>query len=230
MSTTIPAYSNACLVPDATGKFVYLVGVSASNEGCLEMTSIDLTNINSPTATFITDQTAPGFWSNSAPKACLPYSGKQASTNSPVFVQQFGAQSYFTNIYPNGTVDLPANFPIVGFISNKLFSLSGAVGGLNWVTAVANVSGTDSDSRWTGLRYNATAIVHSSRDFVLSNYPTPSPLLSVGTYVASSNTPAQGYNIVFDANGAGAIYTALDSAAPIVTSQDRILSLSSPET
>jgi len=53
--------------------------------------------------------------------------------------------------------------------------------------------------------------------------------LSVGTYVASSNTPAQGYNVVFDRSGSGSIYTALSSAAPIVTTQDRILTLSSPQ-
>lgn len=64
--------------------------------------------------------------------------------------------------------------------------------------------------------------------FDISSFPTTSALLSVGTYVASSNTPAQGYHIVFDTKGAGVIYTALDSAAPLATSLDRVLTLSSP--
>ncbi|KAG0312715.1 hypothetical protein BGZ99_009310 [Dissophora globulifera] len=227
--SAIPSYSTPCLAPDATGTNVYLVGVPASSEGRLEVTLVNLANLNSPTGTLIGTQTAVSFWSSSAQKTCFPYGGNQASTNNPVFVAQFGPQSYFTNAYPNGTIDLPANFPSVGLVSNKLFSLSGAVGGLNWVTALSNATAADTNSPWTGLRFNATSIVSSSRDFVLTNYPTSNPLLSVGTYVASSNTPAQGYHIVFDSPNHGSLYTTLDSAAPIVSSVDRILSLSSPQ-
>ncbi|KAF9949915.1 hypothetical protein BGZ72_008332 [Mortierella alpina] len=227
MSSAVPSYSYACMAPDRSGNSVYLVGVPAANEGRLEAYTVNLSNIDSPSATFVANQTSSYYWSSSAAKACLPYAGNQDSDNSPVMLMQFAPKSYFTNIYPNGTVDLPANFQSVGFVSPKLFSWTGAVGPLNWATTVANTSSATTNSAWTGLRLNATSIVDSNRDFVISTYPVSNPLLSIGTYVASSNTPAQGYNVVFDNNGGGVIYTALDSASLLLT--DRILSLSSPQ-
>ncbi|KAF9574105.1 hypothetical protein EC968_007357 [Mortierella alpina] len=223
----VPVYSHACIAPDRSGTSVYLVGVPATNEGRLEAYTIDLSNIDSPTATFLSNQTSTYYWSSSAPKACLPYADSEDPTNSPVMVMQFSPKSYFTNIYPNSTIDFPANFQGVGFLSPKLFSWTGAVGPLNWATTVANTTSFTTKSAWTGLRLNATSIVDSNRDFVISTYPVSNPILSIGTYVASSNTPAQGYNVVFDNSGGGVIYTALNSASLLLT--DRILSLSSPQ-
>ncbi|KAF9933466.1 hypothetical protein BGZ67_004290 [Mortierella alpina] len=227
MTSAVPSYSYACIAPDRSGSSVYLVGVPAASEGRLEAYTVDLSNIDSPAATFLSNQTSSYYWSSAAPKACLPYAGNQDAANSPVMVMQFSPKSYFTNIYPNRTIDFPANFQSVGFLSPKLFSWTGAVGPLNWATTVANTSSPTTNSAWTGLRLNATSIVDSNRDFVISTYPVANPLLSIGTYVASSNTPAQGYNVVFDNSGGGVIYTVLDSASLLLT--DRILSLSSPQ-
>ncbi|KAG0366311.1 hypothetical protein BC939DRAFT_165616 [Gamsiella multidivaricata] len=228
--SAIPTYSYPCIAPAPSQNSIYLAGVPASNEGRLEIYSVNLANITSPAATFVGNQTSSLFWSSSAPKTCFSYEGNMASSSSPMFIQQFGPKTYFTNVYSNGAIDIPANFPTIGLVSNRLFSLSGAVGNLNWITGVTNTTNPDTKSAWSGFRYNATAIVSSSRDFVLSNYPTSNPLLSVGAYVASTNTPAQGFHVVFDKNGSGWIFTTLDSASPINSNQDRILSLSSPQT
>ncbi|KAF8935763.1 hypothetical protein EDD21DRAFT_364745 [Dissophora ornata] len=229
MSSPVPVYQNVCIAPTLSGSAIWLVGVPVANEGRLEAYSISLTNINSPTATLVANQSNPLYWSSQAQKACFNFPGNSANPNSPVMMQQFGTNSYLTNIYPNGTIDFPSNFQGVGFVSPKVYSLSGAVGPVNWFTAVANVSSLTTNSPWTGLRMNGTEETESDRDFIISLYPTSNPLLSVGTYIPTSNTPAQGYHIVFDTIGGGVIYTALDSAAPIITSQDRILSLSSPQ-
>ncbi|KAF9349290.1 hypothetical protein BGX26_012385 [Mortierella sp. AD094] len=214
MST--PAYSNACLAPDSTGLKVYLVGVPVSNEGRLEMYSINLSNINSPTATFVTNNTDSSRWSSSAPKVCLAYTGNQDMTNSPIMVYQLGPRSYATNIFPNGTVEAAGNFNGISYISNKLFSFTGAVNNLDWATGFTNITSQGTGSSWTGVRFNASKITESTLD--------------VGTYVASDNTPAQGYHVVFDQNGAGMIYTALSTAALIAdTSTDHVQSLSSPQ-
>ncbi|KAF9940239.1 hypothetical protein BGZ65_007714, partial [Modicella reniformis] len=162
--SAIPSYQYPCLAPDASGSSIYLAGVPASDEGRLEIYSINLSNINSPAATFFANQTSAFYWSSATPKSCLSYSGNQASNNSPMLIAQFGSKPYFTNVFPNRIIESPASFPLVGFASNKLFSLSGAVGGLNWITAVANVTSTATNSPWTGLRFNATAILSSSRD------------------------------------------------------------------
>lgn len=50
--------------------------------------------------------------------------------------------------------------------------------------------------------------------------------MSVGTYVAASNTPVQGYHVVFDAAGGGVVYQTLNSAS--IQSGDRIMTLSNP--
>ncbi|CAO3571650.1 unnamed protein product [Mortierella alpina] len=227
MTSAIPSYSYACIAPDRSGTSVYLVGVPVTSEGRLEAYTVDLSNIDSPTATFLSNQTSAYYWSSAAPKACLPYAGSEDPANSPVMVMQFSPKSYFTNIYPNRTIDFPANFQSVGFLSPKLFSWTGSVGPLNWATTVANTSSPTTNSAWTGLRLNATSIVDSNRDFVISTYPVSNPLLSIGTFTATSNTPAQGYNIVFDNSGGGVIYTVLSSATLLLT--DHFLSLSNPQ-
>ncbi|KAF9347145.1 hypothetical protein BGX26_001370, partial [Mortierella sp. AD094] len=225
-SVAVPTYANACIGPDRSGSAVWLLGVSPATEGRLEAYQVSLSNINSPTATLLGNQSAPAFWSSSAQKACFNYPGNSADPNSPIIMQQFQPKSFFTNIYPNGTITAATHIPERGFVSPKTFSLTGSVGNLNWYAAVANFTFSDTGSSWTSLRYNATTLVNSDQDFVLSQYPTSTPLVSVGTFVPSSNTPAQGYHIVFDVNGGGKIYTALSTAAPILTGLDRVMSLS----
>ncbi|KAG0351213.1 hypothetical protein BC939DRAFT_479978 [Gamsiella multidivaricata] len=229
MSVRVPVYKNVCIAPGVSNSVVWLIGVPATGEGRLETYSIDLSNINAPTARFVANQTSPLHWSATSQRACFSYPGDSTNPNSPILMYQFSPMTYFTNVYPNGTVDSPINFPNVGMVSNKLFSHTGAVENLNWFTGMTNVTDIATNSAWTGLRINATSVVDSSRDFLISQYPTPNPLLSVGAYISASNTPAQGYHIVFDKNGGGAIYTASGSVAPILSDQDRVLTLANPQ-
>ncbi|KAF9536341.1 hypothetical protein EC957_011321 [Mortierella hygrophila] len=225
MSVAIPAYKNVCIAPDRSGSAVWLIGVSVAAEGNLEAYKINISNINSPTATLVARQLDIRFWSSQAQKACFNFPGNGPIVNSPIVIQQFGTTSVFTNVYPNGTIDSAKDFSNaggVGFVSPKTFSLSGAVGDLNWFAALAN------DLHWTGLRLNGTAAMHSSYDLGIGQYPITNPLVSVGAYIPTSNTPAQGYHIVFDNNGGGVIYTTLANTAPI-NNQDHILSLSNPQ-
>ncbi|KAF9277590.1 hypothetical protein BGZ74_003300 [Mortierella antarctica] len=229
MRVTVPVYENVCIAPESSGSAVWLIGVSAATEGLLEAYTISLSNINSPTATLLTNQ-SDFHWSSQAQKACFNFPGNGPSLNSPIVVQQFGTQSVFTNVYPNGTVDSPKDFSTAGgpgFVSPKTFSFSGAVRDVNWFTAYANRRDSFTNSAWAGLRLNGTAAVNSSYDPSLSQYPTDNPLVSVGAYVPTSQSPAQGYHIVFDKVGGGVIYTTLNNAAPI-NGPDRVLSLSNP--
>ncbi|KAG0323263.1 hypothetical protein BG000_002683 [Podila horticola] len=251
MRVTVPAYENVCIAPDSSGSAVWLIGVSVASEGFLEAYNINLSNINSPTATLLTNQSN-FHWSSQAQKACFNFPGNGPSLNSPIVVQQFGTQSVFTNVYPNGTIDSPKDFSaagVPGFVSPKTFSFSGAVRDVNWFTAFTNRRDSFTNSAWAGLRLNGTAAVDSSYDTYaellsvfflltdgatfndyspsLSQYPTDNPLVSVGAYVPTSQSPAQGYHVVFDKVGGGVIYTTLDNAAPI-NGPDRVLSLSNP--
>ncbi|KAG0261104.1 hypothetical protein BG011_001356 [Mortierella polycephala] len=229
MSIAVPAFLNACIAPSRTGSSVYLVGVPVSAEGRLEVYTVDITDINTPTAKFINNQTDISSWSSSDPKACFDFPGNQADPESPTLVAQFGSKSYFILVYPNGTITNSVYYEDTTYISPKLFSLVGAVGPTNWYATVKNQVSTVTNSRWTSLRFNAMNVSNSQSDNILSVYPTEDPLLTVGTFVATSNTPAQGSHIVFDTRGSGLIYTALSSNSPILTGQDRILSLSNPQ-
>ncbi|KAG0324841.1 hypothetical protein BG000_002029 [Podila horticola] len=193
MSVSVPAYANACIAPSRSGSSVFLVGVPASQEGRLEAYSVSLANVNTPTATFLGNQTDSQTWSSTAAKACIPYPGNIANANSP-------------------------------FI---LFSLTGAVGAFDWIVAVSNRTSFTTNSPWNALRLNSTGpSLEANLDYVLTTYPTGNPLASVGTYVAASNTPVQGYHVVFDAAGGGVIYQTLNSAS--LTTTDRIMTLSNP--
>ncbi|KAG0252141.1 hypothetical protein BG011_007182 [Mortierella polycephala] len=226
---SVPAYLYPCIAPDSSGLSVYLVGVPAGADGRLEVYNVKLSNIDLPTIILVADHTDVIYWSATAPKACLFYAGYSDSSNSPVFVQQFGTKSFITNVYPNGTVGSPASFQDKAFISPKLFSWTGSVNNLNWVTGVVNSTDSSTKSPWTGVRFSAASIVDSVHEFAVSMYPTSDALLSVGSYSPSSNAPAQGYNIVFDNTGGGVIYTALGTTSPTAAPGDHIVTLSNAQ-
>ncbi|KAG0057526.1 hypothetical protein BGZ83_009165 [Gryganskiella cystojenkinii] len=226
-AVSVPAYSSACIAPSRSISSVYLAGVPVTNEGRLEFYSVDLTNINSPQATFLGNQTFLAAWSSAATRGCYSYPGNQADPNSPMLMVQFGPKSYFTNMYPNGTTGSTSYFSTTAYVSPKVFSLTGAVGGLNWFAAMTNDTISGTFTPWAAIRVNATQSTNSSIDWNLSVYPTSTPLMSVGTYVATSNTPALGNLVVFDTLGGASSYTTLDSASPILSSADRVMSLSS---
>ncbi|KAG0057527.1 hypothetical protein BGZ83_009166 [Gryganskiella cystojenkinii] len=236
-AVSVPAYRGACIAPSRTGSSVFLAGVPVANEGRLELYNVDLTNINSPTATFLGNQSSPVFWSSAASRACFSYPGNQADTNSPMFMVQFGPKSFFTNMFPNGTIDDPIYFSttltkvIVAYSSPKLFSMSGAVGKFNWYSVMSNFTSATTGSSWISIRSNATLAINSTVDATLSVYPTANPLLSVGTYTPTSTTPAQGNQFVFDTQGGAIAYTTLDSGVTYdSTSQDHLMTLTTPQT
>lgn len=162
--SAVPVYRTGCIAPTLSGSGVWLVGIPSTYDGRIEAYTVGLDNLDSPVAQFRAGQNDV-FWKGESRRACFNYPGAGSISNGPILMQQFGSESsYFTNLYPNGTIDLATNFNTVGFVSDKLFSLIGAVGGLNWFTAVSNVTWTSTNSRWTGVRLNATDALYSYRE------------------------------------------------------------------
>ncbi|KAF9536419.1 hypothetical protein EC957_011040 [Mortierella hygrophila] len=228
--TSIPIYTNTCIAPGPSGTFVYLVGVPVTNEGRLEVYTVDLSNINSPVATFLSSQTN-AIWTSGTTKACYDFESSQQ--NSPFILQQFQPNSYFVNIYPNGNISSPGYFNNTQFVTPKLCSVTGATENTVWFTAyvnaTANAGPAKTNSLWSGMRIQATNTSESNLNYLSSQYSTSKPLLSVGTYVTASVTMTQGHHIVFDTNGGGVSYTVLDSSAPITSSNYSTVSLSNPQ-
>ncbi|KAF9177958.1 hypothetical protein BGZ51_007585, partial [Haplosporangium sp. Z 767] len=161
MSVAVPAFLNACIAPTRTGSSVYLVGVPVSAEGRLEVYTIDIADINTPIAKLHSNQTDISSWSSHSSRACFDFPANQVDSDNPTLVAQFGSKSYFTLVYPNGTIAESAHYSDTTFVSPKLFSLVGAVGATNWYAGVKNPASTVTNSRWTGLRFSALNVTNS---------------------------------------------------------------------
>ncbi|KAG9070812.1 hypothetical protein KI688_008353 [Linnemannia hyalina] len=221
---SFPSFQNGCIAPSNSATGVYLAGVSTA--GTLAVYSVDISNPNSPTIAHLATNVY-SSWSPQAKKACIAFPGLQGTANTPFLVQQFGVGSTAqVNVYPNGTTWGAFSFNSISFMSPQLYNYAGASKESVWITAVTNNTYVGGGP-WTGMRLNATDMFATIADPVLSNYPSSTPLVSVGTYIPTANTPAQGYTIVFDLLGGGSVYTALDTAVSM-TGADRVISLSSP--
>ncbi|KAF9085555.1 hypothetical protein BGX23_009555 [Mortierella sp. AD031] len=214
--TVIPTYTNPCLAPSKDASTVYLAGVSDSSDGRLEIYTVNLKNVSSPTITLSSTHLSPLYWKNSAPKYCSNYPADESSPN-PIHVQQFGPfRSYDSNAYSNGIVENPSNFVGVAFTSPKNFAIVGHAGSIGFVAALTNTTGIQTGSIWSGTRLNATNGLQGTNNAYMQNYPTSAPLISVGTFTPSATIPARGYLTVFDNVGAGKTYstTGYDKSNP----------------
>lgn len=227
---SIPTYSNPCLAP-ASNTSVYLIGVSDTTQGRLEVNTIDLTNISYPRLLSTIINSNPYQWSNAAPKLCTPYPGYQAPKNAlgtqgAIHIQQFGmGWTNDANVYPaNGRFDPPSGFDTIAYEDPKLFATVGHAGVNGFVLAMTNTS-----DYWVGVRSNATDSFSSLYDFNLQVSPNPRPFLAVGTYTSTAKAPAHGNAIVFDTARSGTIYTATGYDTPDTQVKGLTLILSAPQ-
>ncbi|KAG0281576.1 hypothetical protein BGZ95_001927 [Linnemannia exigua] len=221
---SVPVLQNACIAPASTGAAVYLAGVSLA--GSLSIYSVNLANPNSPTATSVATSVDTA-WSLQTKKSCIAFPGLQGTTNPPFLVQQYGVRSsQQLNVYPNGTLWGPYSFTGTAFVSPQLYNYAGASKESVWITAATNNT-YNSGGPWIGMRLNATDMFMTLSDPVLTNFPSATALVSVGTYVPTQNTPAQGFSIVFDVLGSGNIFSALDTSVAM-NGTDRVITLAAP--
>ncbi|KAF9176709.1 hypothetical protein BGZ51_009776 [Haplosporangium sp. Z 767] len=136
--------------------------------------------------------------------------------------------SSYTFVYPNGAITNPNYSEKSTYVSPKLFSLVAAFGPMTWYAAVQDNKSTATGSNWTSVRFNASNPSTRESDNILFVYPQGDPLLSIGTFEATTNTPAQGNYIIFYKEGGGQIFTAEGDLAPIGTTEG-FLTLSNPQ-
>ncbi|KAF9550563.1 hypothetical protein EC957_000237 [Mortierella hygrophila] len=227
---SIPTYSNPCLAP-ASNTSIYLIGVSDTTQGRLEVNTIDLSNISSPRLTSTIINFNPYQWSNTAPKLCSHYPGYQAPKNAldtqgAIHIQQFGmGWTNDANMYPaNGRFDPPSGYEDVAYVNPKFFATVGNAGVSGFVLAMTNTT-----DYWAGVRSNATDSSSNIYDFDLQVYPNFRPFLAVGVYTSAAKAPAHGNAIVFDTAQSGTIYTATGYDTPDTQVKGRTLILSVPQ-
>ncbi|KAK3828675.1 MAG: hypothetical protein J3Q66DRAFT_435168 [Benniella sp.] len=228
--SSVPSFENACIAPAVTGPSdVWLLGVGYA--GRLEAYIVSLANLNAPSARLIAAQVDSDAWTGLAERGCYPFVNTMNDPNSPILMQQFGILSYGTYVFPNGTIGPTGYFTNTTFVSPKMFSLSPAVDGINWFNALTNKRSIYTNSRWTGIRWrsNWALDARGSRDNALTEYPTDTPLLSVGTFELKASGSNSGYHTVFDTYGSGMVYSTVASSAPINNTFDNLLTLANPQ-
>ncbi|KAF9156962.1 hypothetical protein BG015_009335 [Linnemannia schmuckeri] len=227
---SIPAYSKPCLVPAAAAgsNTVYLVGITSTQESTLVAHTVDLTNINAPTAKPFASQINLLAWSSSQPLACYSYPGHANPTGAPFLVVQFGAfKTHFTNINPAGVIEPSIYFPEVAFSSPKNFAINGAASGSDWVLAQTNTTVIGTNSYWAGIRFNATILRSSNYNFDMSSSLTSNPLLTIGTYTVDPSRGV-GYTTIFDYLGGAVMYNTTGTLSTVATPNERIINLDNP--
>ncbi|KAF9934203.1 hypothetical protein FBU30_002896 [Linnemannia zychae] len=230
--SAIPSYTYPCLLSaSTTDSSIYLIGVSNTTRGLLEINTIDLSNINTPRITHTLTQANNYQWSNTAPKVCSQYPAysppPNALANAGVFhIQQFGmGWSNDANVYPAAnTLENPGNFDTIAFTNPKLFATVGNAGSSQFVMTMTNLT-----EGWAGLRFNATTTFESLYDFELGVKPSLRPFLAVGSYTPVAKVPSRGNAIVFDTARSGTIYTAVGYDTPETNLKAPTLVLSAPQ-
>ncbi|KAF9127374.1 hypothetical protein BGW39_005911 [Mortierella sp. 14UC] len=158
---SIPSYTNPCIVSFSTASApsstIYLIGVSDTSQGLLEVNKIDISNLSNPLATLSIANSNPFQWSNTAPKICSTYPGYQPADASPfngvIHIQQFGVQwSSDANVFLSiGKIEQPSQFDDIAYPDPKLFATVGNAGLSQFALAMTNTT-----DNWGGIRYNAT--------------------------------------------------------------------------
>ncbi|KAF9974288.1 hypothetical protein BGZ73_002304 [Actinomortierella ambigua] len=227
MSTPLPSFQRPCLAAGGAGSSsVYLVGVSSTAVGRLEVYRVNINDINSPVATMIGSATNATTWFAAAEKYCDTFSGDRSTPSGPpIMIQQFGEYASATAMFfANGTVmdQYPNNSKKVSY---KLFAPTGASGYFNWYTTMSNQADNSTLSPWMSLQYYDSPTAGGTYDYLLGNYPSANALLAIGHLQPSTVSPASGYVSVFEKTS-GTVY----SSSSLIKFDDlnRVQTLSSP--
>ncbi|KAF9328113.1 hypothetical protein BGZ91_001144 [Linnemannia elongata] len=224
MSITIPSYPNPCLAADDANNAIYLVGVSPAIQGRLEVNYVSMIDVNAPMSSPVGSQVNTNQWSSGAPKACFIHPATTYA-NRPLSVTQFGNNvSYGTLITPSGTILGGSKFINSSFVSPKLFALTGSVAPFDWLVTLT----TDAVSPWAAVRLNFSNPDNDLQDAGLTNYPTSTPLIVVGTYSTVPGPPSKGYAVVFDKLGQGQIFASTGSVTATIANDVNVMALSAP--
>ncbi|KAG0264642.1 hypothetical protein DFQ27_001094 [Actinomortierella ambigua] len=231
--STVPTYTNPCVVTDVyTPASVFVMGVSDTTPGQLEIHRVDLADVYHPRATLLSSQTNRTLWDASSEKLCDVFGlDKRADfwQRPSVFIQQFGGSTSNSStalVLPNGTVSAMWS-NVAPKASARLFSPTGAVTGHKWYTFMAPARDPATQPVWRSVEITNGPIMSDHVEPPLSSYPADDTLLTVGTFNTAFMAPAPGHLMTFDRSGAvGLVYAT--SSTPLQVSNIHLQTLSNP--
>ncbi|KAG0271982.1 hypothetical protein BGZ96_005544, partial [Linnemannia gamsii] len=221
-STVIPTFTNPCIASFVTpgSTEIYLAGVSDVSNGLLEVYVVDIADIQTPVSTRAVSNLNTVFWKNTAPKGCSTFPGDTNASTAALHFQQFGPfTSYDSNILTSGVVEAPSRFDGYSWVSPKNYAIVGHAGPIAFVAALTNQTTLATSSPWVGIRLNGTTGIQGTMNPRMASFPVSTPLISLGTYIPGTVSPAPGYLTVFDNSGSGRVYatSGYDKSNPLVT-------------
>ncbi|KAF9970254.1 hypothetical protein BGZ73_007078 [Actinomortierella ambigua] len=219
MGDSLPQYHFPCLAPDSTASnAIFLAGVD--NTSTLQIHRVNLANVINPLLTPLLQQTNRTLWAANKPLTCNVFDADRFrfGGGAPMVLTQVSGESTGTTekgapltmavVTNHGTLVWTHAAAGPWRVANGLYSNTGASNKYLWYTGFSSV--TEGDGAKSG--WFATL--------------TTTPLLSVGTYAATSQLPATGFLSVFDENGGGFTYTVNSGVA--IDNTTNIQSLSNP--
>lgn len=194
----IPSYPYPCLVHSTTATplsptppttTLYLIGVAKEStqkgKGRLELSSVDLTDINKPIIQLLKSEVDPNHWNALAPKLCTYYAGsifpdkKGVIKPTRIHIQQFSKLwSFGSNVLladddggggvgkaggkGSGNVNVTFENPKVwnktaSFLSSKQFAIVGQAGERMYGVGMTDSPDMQVGTSWRALTVNATA-------------------------------------------------------------------------
>ncbi|KAG0267547.1 hypothetical protein DFQ27_008688 [Actinomortierella ambigua] len=247
MGDPLPQYQFPCIVPDTTASnVVFLAGVT--NNSTLEINKVNLANVAAPSLKPVAQSTNTTLWARDMALVCDIFNGDPYRFNgAPIMLSLFsgavepaaeednphtgvsGPPLVMAVVANNGTFVSTQSVPGPWLIGGGLYSNTGASGKYIWYTGFHNKAQGGRASAWFAIAVadDGSGGLYS---FQLSMVPTTTPLLSIGTFMASTTLlPATGYLSIFDKKGGGLTYTVSSRAAVNNGATDNsIQTLSSP--
>ncbi|KAF9136513.1 hypothetical protein BGX30_011141 [Mortierella sp. GBA39] len=242
-SIPIPAYPYPCLIHTTTATplstvlpitTLYLIGVATESidkeKGRLELSSVDLTDINNPTIQLLGSEVDPEHWTAFAPKLCAHYAGsvfpdkKGEVKPTRIHIQQFSKLwSFDSNVLledadggkgGGGNVKVKFENPSdwnkdVSFLSSRQFAIVGQAGESMYGVGMTDSPDLKVGTSWRVLTVDATADVDSYLYRPTQYFPSERAYLAVGTFDTSPVRPVIGHITAFEVNGtSGQIFPA----------------------
>ncbi|KAF9155086.1 hypothetical protein BG015_011054 [Linnemannia schmuckeri] len=164
---------------------------------------------DSPAAVLVGKEQVTNTWEVQAKMACFSY-GTITSPHDTVLLVQVGrTRTDVANLRSSGVFDYPVQIPDSTLKSTKLLTQVGAYSTFAWFTGFTT---TNAEFPWKGMRFLSTNVSAYISDEQITQAPTKTPFIAVGTYDISAKSSTQGHSIVFDSATSGAAYPAAGNA------------------
>ncbi|KAG0264645.1 hypothetical protein DFQ27_001097 [Actinomortierella ambigua] len=198
MSTQV-AYKYPCVIQDPLAtSTVVVAGINESTDTTLEVTRVDISDINNPKFSAPSTYHDTDAWRAGKERVCALYPREHWIQGIPTFYMwQLGGELVSSDIRVNGDVNRPIDM-LISARSSKLYSFTGSFNDYLYVTAATTNTSLFGSSWASFVREGTNNPWHNEN---LRTFPPEDAELSIGTFTLTKILPAEGHLTVFNATG-----------------------------